>query len=50
MPSNLPRWDHWIDESLAVDVGHFKEWVSVGLSDHVPLVVEVNPRVLGAGE
>jgi exodeoxyribonuclease III len=35
--------DYWIDEGLSVDVGHFQEWVGVGLSDHVPLVVDVNP-------
>jgi exodeoxyribonuclease III len=39
--------NYWIDESLAVEVGHFQEWVGVGLSDHVPLVVDVNPHFPG---
>jgi exodeoxyribonuclease III len=39
--------DYWIDKSLAVDVGDFREWVGVGLSDHVPLVVDVRPHVPG---
>jgi len=35
--------DSWINEDLAVDVGHFQDWVGIGLSDHVPMVVDVNP-------
>jgi exodeoxyribonuclease-3 len=36
--------EYWIDESLSVKIGDFQEWVATGLSDHVPLVVDVNPR------
>jgi exodeoxyribonuclease-3 len=36
--------DCWIDESLSVKIGDFQEWVATGLSDHVPLVVDVNPQ------
>jgi exodeoxyribonuclease III len=39
--------DYWFDEGLSVEVGHFREWVGVGLSDHVPLVVDVNPPLPG---
>jgi exodeoxyribonuclease III len=35
--------DRWINEDLDVRVGHFRDWVGIGLSDHVPLVVEINP-------
>jgi exodeoxyribonuclease-3 len=35
--------ESWINEDLAVDVGHFQDWVGIGLSDHVPMVVDVNP-------
>jgi hypothetical protein len=31
----------WINEDLAVHVGHFQDWVGIGLSDHVPMVVDV---------
>jgi exodeoxyribonuclease-3 len=41
--------NYWIDDTLSVAVGHYQDWVGVGLSDHVPLVVDVNPRVLGRG-
>jgi exodeoxyribonuclease-3 len=36
--------DRWINEGLAVEVGHFQDWVGIGLSDHVPLVVDINSR------
>jgi exodeoxyribonuclease-3 len=36
---------YWIDDSLTVDVGHFQEWVGIGLSDHVPLIVDVKPHL-----
>jgi endonuclease/exonuclease/phosphatase family protein len=36
--------DRWINDALAVDVGLFQDWVGVGLSDHVPLVVDVEPH------
>jgi exodeoxyribonuclease-3 len=42
--------DYWIDESLAVEVGRFQEWIGVGLSDHVPLVVDVSPHSAGVSE
>jgi exodeoxyribonuclease-3 len=35
--------DTWINDGLSVDVGLFQDWVGVGLSDHVPLVVDVAP-------
>jgi exodeoxyribonuclease-3 len=35
--------DAWINETLAVDIGLFQKWVGIGLSDHVPLVVDVEP-------
>ena len=34
--------DCWINEGLSVEVGLFQNWVGAGLSDHVPLVVEVD--------
>jgi exodeoxyribonuclease-3 len=34
----------WIDESLSVEVGSYREWVGIGLSDHVPLVIDVDPH------
>jgi exodeoxyribonuclease-3 len=39
--------DRWINADLSVDVGRFQDWVGVGLSDHVPLTVDVNPRFSG---
>jgi exodeoxyribonuclease III len=36
--------DRWINDGLTVDVGLFQDWVGVGLSDHVPLVVDVDPH------
>lgn len=36
----------WVDESLSVGIEPFQGWVGAGLSDHVPLVVDVNPRAL----
>jgi hypothetical protein len=36
--------DYWIDDSLAVEVGHFQEWVGVGLSDYVPLLLTLPTR------
>jgi exodeoxyribonuclease III len=39
--------EYWINEGLAVEVGGYQEWVGRGLSDHVPLVVDVNPHVPG---
>lgn len=30
-----------LDRLIAVEVGHYDEWVATGLSDHVPLVVEL---------
>src|SRR5258708_887149 len=35
--------DRWIDERLTVEVGHFQDWVGIGLSDHVPLIVDIYP-------
>lgn len=40
----------WINEGLAVDVGGYQEWVGAGLSDHVPLVVDLSPHVPSASE
>jgi exodeoxyribonuclease-3 len=36
--------DYWINDGLVVDVGGFQEWVGLGLSDHVPLIVDVDPH------
>jgi exodeoxyribonuclease III len=36
--------DDWINADLSVDVGLFQDWVGIGLSDHVPLIVELNPK------
>jgi len=35
----------WTDSISTVTVGSFEAWVGAGLSDHVPLIVEVNPSV-----
>ncbi|MEA3214160.1 MAG: hypothetical protein QOJ19_316 [Acidimicrobiia bacterium] len=34
--------DVLIDRLTNVEVGHYDDWVSAGLSDHVPVVVELN--------
>jgi exodeoxyribonuclease-3 len=35
--------DAWTESISAVTVGKFDDWVGTGLSDHVPLIVDVNP-------
>jgi exodeoxyribonuclease-3 len=35
--------DAWTKSITAVTIGKFDDWVGAGLSDHVPLIVEVNP-------
>ena len=35
--------DAWTNSDLGVDVGHFQDWVGAGLSDHVPLIVDLCP-------
>jgi exodeoxyribonuclease-3 len=35
---------YWINDGLIVDVGGFQEWVGLGLSDHVPLIVDIDPH------
>ena len=35
--------DAWTKSISAVTVGKFEDWVGAGLSDHVPLIVDLNP-------
>jgi exodeoxyribonuclease-3 len=37
----VPR--DWTKSIISVTVGRFEDWVGKGLSDHVPLIVDVNP-------
>jgi len=34
--------DEWIKSILNVTVGDFEDWVGRGLSDHVPLIVDID--------
>jgi hypothetical protein len=34
--------DEWTNSILNVAVGDFEDWVGRGLSDHVPLVVDID--------
>jgi exodeoxyribonuclease-3 len=35
--------DRWTKSISTVTVGSFNDWIEAGLSDHVPLIVELNP-------
>jgi len=37
----MPEW--WTNSTFHLSVGRFRDWVGRGLSDHVPLVLEVTP-------
>jgi len=40
----------WVSGIEAVEVGEFSTWVQSGLSDHVPLTVELDDAVIGRSE
>ena len=37
----------WISGLSAVEIGDYSTWVQGGLSDHVPLTVEMDDAVIG---
>ena len=37
----MPEW--WMNATFCLSVGRYRDWVGPGLSDHVPLVLELTP-------